>query len=335
MPKRQRATQSKDDYKIILSELRVSPFGVIKIAFALMGIIPLLIILYIIIGKNFLYKIFLGNSGLIAGLAILISLIGFLYAYRLVENMLKKLLAYSAERKRADEEKTEFLLAVSHDLKTPLSVIKNGMQNLLDGIGGVLSNVHQGMAKICLDAVKKMNEFIDELLKASEIQFVRMRFKREFMNFEKIVLNELDGISSLAEKNNQKLNRKLEAKNPNIWGDTQKLGRAVMNILSNAVKYTPKGGKIEAILSDDEDTVRLSILNTGPGIKLEEMDKIFKKYERLNKHAGTEGSGLGLSIAKTIVDMHKGHLTARSEPGKETEFDIVLPKDLRSKARVA
>lgn len=320
----------KDDYKIIISELGANPFRMIRIAFALMGVIPLLIFFYIIIGKNFLYRLFLGSNGFIIGVSVFISMFGFLVAYTLVINMVVKLLSYSSERKRADEAKTELLLAVTHDLKTPLTVIKTGIQNILDGITGAINKAQAEIVRACLNAVNKTTDFINELLDVSKITFIRMNFKREFFDFGKIVKDEVNGISELIKKNDLHLSSKVPTQDAKLWGDKEKLSRAVMNLLSNAVKYTPGGGRIDLALSSDDDTVKFAVANTGSGIPPDKIDKIFDKYERFTPDAKVEGVGLGLHIVKDIVDLHKGHLAAKSTPGQETEFSIVLPRDLRA-----
>ena len=325
--------ENKNTYKIIISELGVSPFRMLKVAFALMGIIPLLVLFYVIIGRKFLYDLFLGSNGFIIGFAVVISVIGFIYAYSLVRNMIKRLLLYSSERKRSDEEKTELLLAVSHDLQIPLTTIKTGIQELLDGIGGVIGKMHTRIAEICLNAANKMMGFVNELLDVSSLTLTRVSLKRELINFSKLVEDEVSGISELSKKNNQEIAYRSQAYDPNIWGDGEKLSRVVMNLLSNAVKYTPKSGKIDVALSDDTATIKLAVKNTGPGIMPDELEQVFAKYSRLKKHSGIKGTGLGLSIAKEIVDLHNGHIAATSEPGKLTEFDITLPRDLRAKKR--
>ena len=139
--KNKKDKHNNSDYKIVMSELGSNPFRIVNAAFALMGIIPLLILFYIVIGKNLWKSLFIGNNGLAALMAVVISSTGFLYAYSVVNSMVKKLLSYSVERKRADEEKTELIQAVSHDLKTPLAVVKTGIQNLLDGVGGGISKI--------------------------------------------------------------------------------------------------------------------------------------------------------------------------------------------------
>ena len=330
--KKENPGEDKNDYKVVLSDLGVSPLNMVKAAFVLMGVIPLLIILYLVIGKYFFYNFFLGQNGLIAAIAVLISFLGFLYAYSLVRAMIFKLLAYSAERKKSEDEKNEILLAVGHDLKSPLTVIKAGLYNIRDGIGAPVERIHVSTAEICLKTVEKITDFINELIEASKINFVRANFRRELVSFAKIVKSEIEEIHDIAKKNRQDLRWRVLANDTNLWGDRKKLSRLIMNLLSNAVKYTPPEGLIEAVVSADEGTVKLSVINSGSVILDEDVKRIFGRFIRLKEHEKIEGAGLGLSIVKDIVELHNGRISVSSKQGKDTEFSVILPRDLRVKS---
>lgn len=331
MKKRKRSR--KNDYKIIISELKENPIRRIKLCFALMSIIPLLVLFYMLVGKNSFYTIFLGINGLIVSIAVLISVMGFFAAYTLIIKMIHRLLFYFLEHRIANEEKMQFILAFTHDLKTPLTVIKTGMQNILDGIGGTANKIQQDMARICLKATDRATNFINHMLEVSKLKISMIGFKRELVDFEEIIKNEVKEISALAKKSDQKIHCRVVSMDPKLWGDRDKLSRVVMNLLSNAVKYTNVSGRIDVILSSDNDTVHLAIINTGSGIPADSLDKIFNKYERLKSGPKIEGAGLGLSIVKDIVALHNGHIAVKSKPGKETEFTVIFPKDLREQQR--
>lgn len=326
--------KNKNDYKVVMSDLGSSPFRTIRIAFALMTVIPLLVIFYVIIGKNFLYNIFLGNDGLAISIGIIVSVAGLLYSYELIRRLMEKLLRYAAERKIADGEKTELLMAVTHDLKTPIAAVKLGIQNLMDGIGGTLTKLQSDIAKSCLNAIDSVSKFIEEVANFSKKGLMRMYMKRELIDLSDVIKKEVENIKRIAQQNELQIEFKKITDDANIWADGGKISRVLTNLLSNAIKYTPRGGKIEAVLSSDENTVRFSVINTGPGIPPEKIDTIFKKYERLAMHSDIDGMGLGLSIVKDIVDMHHGRITVKSEINKETEFVVILPRDLRTRSRL-
>ncbi|MDP3791773.1 MAG: HAMP domain-containing sensor histidine kinase [Candidatus Omnitrophota bacterium] len=324
----------RNEYKVVMSDLGTSPFRTIRIAFALMAVIPLLVVFYVIVGKNFLYRIFLGNDGLAVSIAIIVSLIGLSYAYELVNRLTEKLLKYAAERKTADSEKTELLMAVTHDLKTPIAAIKLGIQNLMDGIGGTLTKLQGDIAKSCLNAIESVSKFIEEVANFSKTGLMRMHMKRELIDLSNLITKEVDSIKRIAQQNELQIEFKQLTDNASLWADENKISRVVTNLLSNAVKYTPRGGRIETVVSSDENTVKFSVINTGPGIPSSELDKVFKKYERLAMHSDIAGVGIGLSIVKDIVDLHQGRITVKSEPNKETEFSVILPRDLRMRGGV-
>ena len=325
--------ENNSDYKIVISELGSNPFRVVDIVFVLMSIIPLLALFYLISQGQLLQRLFLGHNGSIATIAILISVIGFLYAYLLIKNVVARLLKYAQERRLADNEKTEVVLTVSHDLKNPLTNIKASMDSLIEGVGGELNDAQVGMVKICLSNTERLFKFIDEITSASKDDFIRMFIKRELLDLGHIVGREVDDFMPLVKKSNLELRYQVPKKSVSLWADESKLTRVVMNLLSNAIKYTPQGGVIDIVVFSDSNTVTLSVKNTGPGIMPDEMKKIFKRYGRLEKHSEIEGAGLGLSIVKEIVDLHDGHITVEGELGKNIEFRVTLPRDLREKAK--
>jgi len=320
-----------NEYKLVISELGSDPFRTLDSIFVLMSLIPLLTLFYLINNEDLLQRIFLGNGGFIAALAIFISLTGFLYAYILIRRLVEKLLKYAQERRVADGERTEILLAVSHDLKNPLTVVRGSLDNLLEGVGGPLNEAHAASIRLCLSNVAKLSRFIEEISSASKEDFIRTFLKRGLADLRGIVEDEVNDFMPLAKKANVDLRYQVSPGNFDLWGDEGKLTRVVMNLISNAVKYTPTGGIIEVALFSDPDTVTLLVKNTSSGILSTEMDKIFKKYGRLEKHARIEGTGLGLPIIKDIVDLHNGHITVDAGHGKNIEFKVVLPRNLRGK----
>jgi len=321
------------DYKIVVSELGSNPFQVLDTVFVLMTVIPLLALFYLINKERLLQQLFLGNNGSVAAIAVFISLLGFLYAYILMRNLVARLLKYAQERKLADCERTDVMLAVSHDLKNPLTVIKMSMENLKDGIGGALSSAHATAVKMCLSNIERLFKFIEEITSSSKNDFLRMFIKRELIDLGGIVKQEVDDFMLMAEKASLNLRYQPLGDSVSLWGDKDKLSRVAMNLISNAVKYTPQGGAIDVGLSSDQNTVTFVVTNTGPGLSPNEREQLFKKYGRLSKHSEIEGSGLGLSIVKDIVDLHDGHIAVAGELGKNTEFRVTFPKDLRGKAR--
>lgn len=332
--KRKKQTdKNKEIYNLIVAELKCDPLRKIKNYFALMAIIPLLVLFYLLLGKNFLYEFFLGTNGLIIAITLFISMLGFIAAYKLITDMVNKLIAYFIGNRLAEEEKIKIISGFTHDVKTPLATARANLQNLLEGMAGILNKTQQEITSASLKALDKAANFINQMLELARLKVSLFSFKRELVDFDQLIKDEVAQISALAKKNNQKVSCRTFATDPKVWGDKEKLSRAVMNLLSNAVKYANEGGRIDIALSSDTDTIRLAVINTGCGIPQDKLNQIFAKYERLNPDSKVEGSGLGLSLVNDIINLHKGHITVKSTPNKKTEFDIILPRDLRIRAK--
>lgn len=203
--KEKKEPKNINNYKVIISELKVNPFNMIKGAFALMAVIPLLVLFYILIEKDFLNILLIGNNSFIVLASIFISVMGFLYAYHLINNILKKLLWYAYERELVEAEKAELILGVSHDLRAPLAIIRSAVENMLDGIAGSINETQVKMMRLCLNSVKRITDFASQLLDISKLDFVRTNIKREYVNFAAVVKDDIDAIYELTRKNNQGL----------------------------------------------------------------------------------------------------------------------------------
>jgi two-component system sensor histidine kinase ResE len=299
--------KNKNDYKVIISELGVNPFHMIKITFALMCIIPLLVAFYIVIGKHFLYNIFLGNNGAEMAIAILVAFTGLLYTYKLVRNLIEKLMKYAEERRIADSQKMELLAKVGSAVKDPLAGLKTMIAGLALSLGDTPGDSHSEVVKNCLKTVENMSKLTEDL---PERGLVRAFSKRRFIDFRQIIKNEAKNLTGLAEQNKLDLKYTFVTDNANIWGDGDKLLKVMEGLIASAIKNTPRYGKVDIGLMSDADTIRLTIIYSGFG------DETFD-----------------IAPVRDIIDLHNGHITVNSVPDRKTEFAVVLPRDLRSKVR--
>lgn len=318
----------KDYNKIILSELGMNPFRMLKSSFALMGIIPLLIIFYILIGKYFQYNLFLGNNGLAIAIGIFISVMGYLYAYAHTSYLVKKLLAYSAERKRADEEKSAFVANVSHEFRNPLGVILESLTMIVDGIFGKINEKQKEFLEVGKRNIERLLRLVNDLLDISKIEAGKMELREENIDIMKLVNDIFLAYEMEMSKKNISLKKNIGSGIGSVWGDRDKLSEVIINLLNNAIKYTPPKGSITFGLEGAEKEVRFEISDTGPGIPKEYYDKVFDKFERILTEK-KEGTGLGLPIAKDIVGLHKGKIWVESELGRGSKFSFILPRDFR------
>ncbi len=330
----------RDSYKNIISELGISPFRLIRSAFALMGIIPLLMFSYIIVKQNAFNNLFMGPNALIAAAAIMVSVYGFIYAYNIVSSLIKKLMLYSLERMRSEEEKTELVIAASHDIRSPLTTIKMGLSNMVDGIDGPLNKEQSATTKVCLESVDKLVNYTNELLDISKLSFTRANIKREALDFSKVVEEKFREISDRFKGGDKKFTYKILSSDSNIWADPDKVSKAVRDLFKSVLETASNESKIEVALFSDSDSVRLAVTNRGPQVSPYKLVEMFSKYSRPLSHMGLAGSsknrkkGIDLSVVKDIIDVHRGHFSLKNISDKCFEFSVVLPRDLRIQARI-
>lgn len=241
----------------------------------------------------------------------------------------EKLQKANEELKKLDKAKSEFISIASHQLRTPLSVIKGFVSMIIEGsYGAVGEKQKEILAKVGANA-DRLTNLIDDLLDLSRMEGGRMQYKWEFISLTDLVNSVVEELKSEAEK------KKLEFKwNPSIAeilyvrADQEKLRQVLMNLVDNAVKYTPEGSVEVKLVKTREGQARLSIKDTGIGMDKEDLGLIFGKFVRGKKvpRLWTEGSGLGLYIARKILEEHKGRIWAESEgEGKGSTFFVEIP----------
>jgi Signal transduction histidine kinase len=323
--------KNKNDYKVIIAELGVNPFHVVSVIFALMCVIPLLAVFYIVSGKHFFENIFLGLNGIQMLIAILIALTGLFYAYNLVRNLTEKLLVYAEEYRRADCEKEEFMMSVSHDLKVPLETIKMEIGNIRAGAGSIVGGIIEETVKKCLNATDQLTGLIKNIMGFPSFRFIRTNIHRKPVDLIAIVKTELGNLERFAKNNNLTLRSRFITENAKLWGDEDKLSRMAANLIHNAIKFAPKGGVVNVLISSDDDTVQFVIENIVPEVLSKSANMAVEKSVSPDDHAAEEDRADEVSIAKDIVELHGGHLTINNVLGEELEFRIVLPRDLRTR----
>ncbi len=324
-------TKNKNDYKVIISELGVNPFHVVSVVFALMCIIPLLVFFYIILGKHFFENIFLGFDGIQMLIAILIALAGLFYAYNLVRNLTEKILVYAEEYRRADYEKEEFMMSVSRDLKVPLESIKMEISNIRAASGSIVGGIIEETVKKCLNAAEEITGLIKNIMNFPSARFIRTNIHRKLVDLTGIVKTELSNLEWFAKNNNLTLRSRFVTENAKLWGDEDKLSRMAANLIHNAIKFAPKGGVVNVLISSDDDTIQFVIENIVPEFLSKDPAATAKNNDHSDRCAADGDRADEVSIAKDIVELHGGHLTINNVSAEEPEFRIVLPRDLRTR----
>jgi PAS domain S-box-containing protein len=226
------------------------------------------------------------------------------------------------EQKTKEQVKDEFIGIASHELKTPLTTAKAYIQ-LLEISMAQTNNEDLIFAQKAGASINRLNDLIGELMDVSKIQNGKLDLKITTFNFNEMVVNAVEEVQYASP-----IHRILfsgEIKEP-VTGDKNRLGQVVINLLSNAVKYSPKSKEVFIHLSMEGGEVKVSIKDTGIGIRKESLGKIFERYYREEQRAvHFQGLGIGLFISHEIVLRHHGKIWAESVPGKGSTFYFTIP----------
>ena len=236
----------------------------------------------------------------------------------------------TTEQEKEERERRLFVSNVSHELRTPLTSVKSYLEALDEG--ALSEPVAPDFIKVSLDETNRMMRMVTDLLHLSRIDNVTSHLDVELINFTAFItfiLNRFDKMKSQDEDKKYELVRDYPINSVWIEIDTDKMTQVIDNILNNAIKYSPDGGKITVSMKTTDDQMILSISDQGLGIPKQDLPKIFDRFYRVDRARSRAqgGTGLGLAIAKEIIKQHNGFIWAKSEYGKGSTFTIVLPYD--------
>ena len=236
----------------------------------------------------------------------------------------------TTEQEKEERERRLFVSNVSHELRTPLTSVKSYLEALDEG--ALSEPVAPDFIKVSLDETNRMMRMVTDLLHLSRIDNATSHLDVELINFTAFItfiLNRFDKMRGSDEEKKYELVRDYPITSVWIEIDTDKMTQVIDNILNNAIKYSPDGGKITVTMKTTDDQMILSISDQGLGIPKQDLPRIFDRFYRVDRARSRAqgGTGLGLSIAKEIIKQHNGFIWAKSEYGKGSTFTIVLPYD--------
>ncbi|MDO8264876.1 MAG: ATP-binding protein [Candidatus Parcubacteria bacterium] len=230
--------------------------------------------------------------------------------------------------KGVEKMKTEFVTISAHQLRTPISGIKWILTSLMEGDFGKMTVEQNEVVGKAYQSNERMVVLINDLLNVSRIEEGKYVSNPVLSSMEDIILTALNNLKELAASHKVEVNfQKPEKAPPKVKVDEEKMGLVVENLMSNAIKYTPEGGKVDISLKLDNENIEVIVKDTGVGIIKEQQERIFGKFFRGRNvtRMETDGSGLGLFIAKNIVSAHGGKIWFESEEGKGTTFHFSIP----------
>lgn len=242
-----------------------------------------------------------------------------------VEERTKELKKAYEEIKTLDEVKSNIIANVSHELRTPITVAKGALELLADEDDPALREKLINMAKGVLE---RQNRIVGDLIEAARMR----KIKKWTPSLEEVDLNEIvtiivEEFTPLVAKKGIMLETKLDRRLPRVKADFERLAHAVRNLVDNAVKFTSKGGTITIETFHKNGTVKFSVSDTGIGIPIDKQKKIFEYFYQVDNSRTRryEGAGMGLAIAKEIIEAHGGEIGVESVPGMGSRFFFALP----------
>ncbi|MBA3714380.1 MAG: sensor histidine kinase [Pyrinomonadaceae bacterium] len=236
----------------------------------------------------------------------------------------------NAKLRELAEMREEFLALTTHDLRSPLTVISGVISFFSSGRLGELSTEQKNMVAMMERNTQSLIELINDLLDASKIESGTMRLELSAVDLRALIRDVHESMGPLAHEKGIAIEERLPDDLPPLSADHEKLRRVIVNLLSNALKFTPKGGRVEVGAgrsSGDTPGVRVVVADTGVGIAPGDLARLFNKYGQARSRAtrGETGTGLGLYIARQLVEMHGGTIDVQSEVGKGSTFSFTLP----------
>lgn len=240
--------------------------------------------------------------------------------------------------RQPDIAHAESLAMVCHDLRTPLASIKEALSLLSDTAVCQLEERQRRYLAIAREEIDRLNRMIDDLADVCRLDSGKAVPRLDAVHLPALLETAIESLSPLVSKGNLTVERNIPSYLPPVAGDRDRLLRVFDNLLDNAIKHTPQGGKIRVDMGIVElgatqpaedgalaetGYVQVAVSDDGPGIPAESLDRIFDKFERVDQHG--HGTGLGLAIVRSIVEMHHGKVWAESDTGKGARFRFTLP----------
>ncbi len=233
------------------------------------------------------------------------------------------------ERRRIDRMKSEFIATVSHELRTPLTAINGALGLIVGGTAGQLGAKAGRLLKIAHDNVSRLVRLVNDILDIEKIEAGRMEFSIQPIDLKAAVTSALNGLAEFAKSYGVSLKFEDNGLAPKVSADDDRLAQVITNIVSNAVKFSPRGEPVTVALtpSDFQDCIRMTVTDSGPGIPEDFRPRLFMKFSQADNSDRRlkGGTGLGLCICKEITERLGGHISFDSVEGAGTSFHVDLP----------
>ena len=244
----------------------------------------------------------------------------------------RELAEKSAELEVASKHKSEFLANMSHELRTPLNAIVGFSQVLKEKLFGQVNEKQDEYLDDILSSSNHLLALINDILDLSKVEAGQVELERRLFSLREALERGVVMVRERAVQNGVELSLELDPQVDLVEGDERRIQQVVFNLLSNAVKFTPSGGRVDVSTAKEDGEVRIAVRDTGPGISPDDQARIFEEFQQARDTNGErpEGTGLGLALSRSLVELHGGRIWVESEPGKGSTFTFTIPAGAHS-----
>ena len=229
----------------------------------------------------------------------------------------------SGELANLERTRRDLVANVSHELKTPIAAIRAHLENLLDGV----ERPDPRTLEVMLVQTERLGRLVEQLLDLSRLESGEMPLERREVEVDDVVTRVVSEISVARHAGDVRINREIPGDLPPLNADPERLHQVLFNLVDNAVRFTPPGGEVTIAAQRRDGVVEVRVTDTGVGIAPEHLPRLFERFYRVDPARSREdgGTGIGLAIARSVVEAHGGHITAESQPGRGSMFTFELP----------
>jgi signal transduction histidine kinase len=240
----------------------------------------------------------------------------------------QELVRKTTQVERANQLKSEFLANMSHELRTPLNVIIGFSELMSDGVPGEINREQKQCLTDILDSSQHLLKLINGVLDLSRIESGKMEFNQEKVALDGVIVSLTRTMMPILKQREQGLDVAVADGLPPVWADEGKRSQVLLNLVDNASKFSPDGGRLKIEAVRDGDWCLVSVIDNGIGIREEDRERIFEPFSRLDdpQSRSRSGTGLGLVLARQIIEQHGGHIWVESEYGRGSRFTFDLPR---------
>jgi signal transduction histidine kinase len=231
----------------------------------------------------------------------------------------------AARLRQMDETKEEFFARISHELRSPLTSVREAAHLLREGIPGSLNSKQARLVDIIGTSSDRLLRLVNQLLELSRVRAGLLPMAWQSLDLDRLAARVLEELRPQADEAGVTLARERVGADVTCMGDEDRLIQVVVNLVGNAIRFTPAGGTVTVRLVDAGRNVEIRVEDTGVGIPASALPEIFESYQQAHRNRG--GTGLGLAIVRGMVDAHGGRVTVESEEGKGSCFTVVLPRE--------